>query len=192
MTDDRDKAQACTLLLICGSLRSGSSNLAALETARAEAPRGTRTVLYQRLCDLPHFNPDLEQSALPEPVIDLRAQLAAADAVLFSAPEYAGALPGSFKNLLDWTVGEGLYQKPVGWINPSPHEDGAERAYQMLRVVLGYVNAELVERACVRAPVRRDAVGADGLVHDASTRGAIRDAVAALVEHARTRKTAVG
>lgn len=43
---------------------------------------------------------------------------AAADAVLFCTPEYAGALPGSFKNLLDWTVGGGeTYGKPAAWIN---------------------------------------------------------------------------
>jgi NAD(P)H-dependent FMN reductase len=37
-------------------------------------------------------------------VVELRAAIAASDAVLFSTPEYAGALPGSFKDLLDWTV----------------------------------------------------------------------------------------
>ena len=48
----------------------------------------------------------------------LRRQLADADAVLFCTPEYAGTLPGSLKNLLDWTVGGGeLYGKPVAWIN---------------------------------------------------------------------------
>ena len=47
----------------------------------------------------------------------LRAALAAADGVLFCTPEYAGALPGSFKNLLDWTVGGGeMYGQPVAWI----------------------------------------------------------------------------
>ena len=35
----------------------------------------------------------------------MRAAIAAADAVVFCTPEYAGTLPGSFKNLLDWTVG---------------------------------------------------------------------------------------
>jgi NAD(P)H-dependent FMN reductase len=40
-------------------------------------------------------------------VADLRRQIEAADAVVFCTSEYAGALPGSFKNLLDWTVGGG-------------------------------------------------------------------------------------
>src|SRR5262245_17988979 len=102
------------LLLICGSLRSGSSNAAALETEAALAPEGVEVTQYNGLGELPHFNPDVEQAALPAQVAALRLQLAAADAVLFSTPEYAGSLPGSFKNLLDWCVGEGLYRKPVG------------------------------------------------------------------------------
>jgi len=173
-----------TLLLISGSLRAGSSNAAALHTASALAPAGVTVQFFERMGDLPHFNPDLEQASLPEPVADLRQQLAAADAVLVSTPEYAGALPGSFKNLLDWSVGEGLYRKPIGYLNVSPHEGGAERTYQMLRVVLGYVHADLVEAACVRAPVRRDAVDAEQQVTDPAVRETIRRAVGALVEHA--------
>lgn len=172
---------SCKILLIPGSLRQGSSNVAALRTAAVIVPHGTSAIFYEGLGELPHFNPDVEQQALPESVRALRAQLAAADAVLFSTPEYAGALPGSFKNLLDWTVGEGLYMKPVGWLNPSPH--GADHTYDMLRRVLGYVNADLVEAACVRAPVRRDSVGQDGLVSDASAREQIAQAVRALTEH---------
>src|SRR5262245_48850215 len=112
---------ATTVLLITGSLRDGSTNGATLRTAAAVAPAGTRAVLYEGLGGLPHFNPDVEQAALPEPVAALRAQLREADAVLFSTPEYAGGLPGSFKNLLDWCVGEGLHDKPVGWVNSSAH-----------------------------------------------------------------------
>ena len=43
-----------------------------------------------------------------------RRRIAAADAVLIAAPEYAGALAGTIKNALDWIVGSGeLYAKPV-------------------------------------------------------------------------------
>jgi NAD(P)H-dependent FMN reductase len=173
------------LLLISGSLREGSSNAAALNTALTLLPDFVSARSFERMGELPHFNPDLELAHVPEPVAALRQQLAAADAVLFSTPEYAGALPGSFKNLLDWTVGEGLYGKPVGYLNVSPHAGGAERTYEMLRVVLGYVNADVVEAACVRAPVRRDAVTKDHSVTDPNTREQIRAAVQALVDHVR-------
>jgi chromate reductase len=174
-----------TVLLINGSLRAGSTNGAALSTAAAVAPAGTTAVLYAGLAELPHFNPDVEQAALPEAVAALRALLREADAVLFSTPEYAGGLPGSFKNLLDWSVGEGLHAKPVGWINASAHPGGAEHAHAALRTVLGYVHADIVEAACARAHVRRDLIGSDGTVSDPTAREAIRAALHALIEHAR-------
>lgn len=171
-----------TILLISGSLRAGSTNGATLSTAAAVAPAGSSAVLYEGLAELPHFNPDVEQGVLPAPVVELRAQLAAADAVLFSTPEYAGGLPGSFKNLLDWSVGDGLHAKPVGFINSSAHAGGAEHAHAQLRTVLGYVNADVVEGACARAYVRRDTIGADGIVSDPAAREAIAAAMRALVE----------
>jgi hypothetical protein len=57
----------------------------------------------------------------------------------------------------------------------------------MLRIVLGYVNADRVESACVCAPVRRDSVDDDGLVREPGVRAVIRDAVRALAEHAIAR-----
>ena len=89
-------------------------------------------------------------------MIDLRARIAAADAILFSTPEYAGAMPGSFKNLLDWTVGGvEISEKPVGWINISPTPDGAARTYESLTTVLQYTGAN-GDRGCVCAfPVPR-------------------------------------
>lgn len=44
--------------------------------------------------------------SLDDVVADLRAEIHRSDAVVVSSPEYAGALPGSFKNLLDWTIGD--------------------------------------------------------------------------------------
>ncbi len=81
-------------------------------------------MLYEHMADLPHFNPDHDVDPLHPAVADLRTTIGAAGAVLFSTPEYAGALPGSFKNLLDWMIGDvqtgSIYEKPVGWINASP------------------------------------------------------------------------
>jgi chromate reductase len=105
------------ILLISGSTRRGSGNTAALRTVQATAPEGITAEIYQGLAALPAFSPD-EDEKPPGPAADLRARIAAADGLLFCTPEYAGTLPGSLKNLLDWTVGGGeIYGKPVGWIN---------------------------------------------------------------------------
>ena len=168
------------VLLISGSLRLGSTNAAVLNTAHGLVLQGISTRLYQGLSSLPHFNPDDDKEPTPEAVAQLRSQLATADAVLFSTPEYAGALPGSFKNLLDWTVGGGeMYGKRVGWINassPASPARGAD-AYASLQKVLGYLGAMIVEDACVQIPVLRSDVAEDGLIHSLELRARIANVV---------------
>lgn len=129
---------AVRLLLLSGSTRAASTNAAALRAAHAMDEAGVTTVLYEGLAGLPAFNPDDDADPLPAAVADLRARIAAADGVLVCTPEYAGGLPGSFKNLLDWTVGGGeLYRKPVTWITVAPEGRGTQ-AQEALRTVLGY------------------------------------------------------
>ncbi|WP_328303064.1 hypothetical protein [Actinomycetospora sp. NBC_00405] len=56
--------------------------------------------------------------------------------------------------------------------------------YEGLATVLGYVGADVVEAACARVPVTRDALGPDGLVGDAELRAHIGAAVESLTRHA--------
>jgi chromate reductase, NAD(P)H dehydrogenase (quinone) len=172
------------ILLVSGSTRSGSGNTAALRTLREVAPRTVTAVLYEGLSDLPAFNPDDDREPLPAAAGQLRRAIAEADAVVFCTPEYAGSLPGSFKNLLDWTVGGGeMYGKPAAWINVAAPGRGAG-AEESLASVLGYVGAEIIDKACRRISLARQAVGADGLVRDAAFRAeaarVIDDIVAAV------------
>lgn len=181
------------MLLVSGSLRAGSTNTAVLETVRAVAPDGLATVLYGGMGGLPHFNPDddREGEAVHAAVAELRSQVGAADALLVCTPEYAGALPGAMKNLLEWTVGDaGTYRKPVAWINasgPAAPTGGAD-AHDSLRKVLGFVGADVVDGACVRVPLTRDAVGPDGTIVDPQVREQIATALTALTRHVAHRE----
>ena len=142
-------------------------------------------VLYEGLAGLPAFNPDNDGENAPAAVTDLRRELAAADAVIFCTPEYAGTLPGSLKNLLDWTVGSGdLYGKPVAWINAANAGRG-EGAQATLTMVLAYVGAAVIEDACLRLPDARDAVGPDGLIHDPGIRELVARSVGQIARHVR-------
>jgi chromate reductase, NAD(P)H dehydrogenase (quinone) len=178
------------LLLISGSLRGGSTNTAALRTARTAAPPETEAVLYDGIGALPHFNPDDDRdgATVHPAVATLRAAIADADGLLLCTPEYAGALPGSFKNLLEWTVGDaGTYRKPVAWINVSgvAAPTGGADAHDSLRKVLGYVGARIVEPACVRIPLARSDIGEDGEITSDTIRGQIRDVLAVFAEDVR-------
>jgi chromate reductase, NAD(P)H dehydrogenase (quinone) len=168
-----------SLLLISGSLRAGSTNTAALR-AIVDTDGLTATV-YGGMRDLPAFDPDLDHDPIPEAVVGLRAAIAAADAVLFCTPEYAGSLPGSFKNLLDWGVGGGeLYEKPVGWINVSAL-GGAAGAHATLGVVLGYCGTRIIEEACANVPVARGDLTPEGLVADHGLVAVLRSVARRLV-----------
>ena len=175
-------------LLVCGSLRSRSSNAAVLRTVKELAPADVEASIYEGLSQLPHFNPDDDEegTVLHPAVTDLRQRIREADVLLFSTPEYAGGLPGSFKNLLDWTVGGGeTYGKPIAWINASSvaSPTGGADAHESLRKVLSYTGAEIVEAACARIPVPRQAVGTDGLIHDPELRLEIETVVKTLFAH---------
>ncbi|MET9618313.1 NADPH-dependent FMN reductase [Kitasatospora indigofera] len=168
------------VLLLPGSLRSGSSNEVVLRTAADLAPEGVTTTLYGGLAGLPHFNPDDDTDPLPAPVAELRAAVAAADAILVCTPEYAGTLPGSFKNLLDWTVGGvEISDKPTAWINAANPGRGLGAA-ATLRLVLGYTGAAVLEEACAAVPVDRATVGPDGVITDPAARAEIARVLALL------------
>ncbi len=176
------------MLLVSGSLRARSTNSAALRTAYESVPAGVDAVLYDGLASLPHFNPDDDVDPLPPAVARLRAEIRDAGALLFSTPEYAGSLPGSFKNLLDWCIGDdqpgSIYEKPVGWINVSPRS--ATQAYETLRVVLGYAHAHIIEAACATVPVTNADVDASGVIPGAALRERLAAVTAALAVGAVT------
>ena len=177
-------------LLVSGSVRSGSSNTAALRTALTVLPEGVEGKLYDGIAGLPHFNPDddAEGAVVPEAVAEMRREIAAADALVICTPEYAGAMPAVLKNLLEWTVGDGCtYRKPVAWINassPAAPTGGAD-AHDSLAKVLRYAHADIVDDACIRLELTRYHVGPSGLVEDEAARSAMAGALAALVAHAR-------
>ena len=140
------------LLALSGSLRAASLNTMALRSLQKLAPDGVEITLYEFIGALPHFNTDVEMSALPEIVADMRRQVAAADGVVIACPEYAHGIPGSFKNALDWLVGMPDFPgKPVMLINTSPRATHAQAA---LREVLATMSARLVPEADVAIELR--------------------------------------
>lgn len=173
MTTDR-------VLLISGSLRAGSTNSAAIRAA--DDVDTIRTEIYDDLGSLPHFDPDIEAGRLPEVVARLRQAISDSTAVLICTPEYAGSLPGSFKNLLDWTVGDNdIVGKPVAWINVSASATKAAGAHVTLRTVLEYTGANIVDAACQHIPVSRADLDATGALTTPLAREQIQAAVQTLV-----------
>jgi chromate reductase len=125
------------LLGISGALRRGSTNTRLLrEAARLFGP-----------CDwgeadlnLPLYDGDLEaQGGVPAAVQTLADQIAQADAVIISTPEYNKGPSGALKNALDWvsrTEGAPWKGKPVAVMSAAAGRAGGERAQSILRLFL--------------------------------------------------------
>src|SRR5690349_12482009 len=89
------------VLGICGSLRHGSFNRAALREAIRLVPVGV-TIEEADISQILLYNEDVYAKGFPAPVETLRRQIAAADALFFATPEYNHSIPGVLKNAIDW------------------------------------------------------------------------------------------
>jgi chromate reductase len=152
------------ILAVSGSLRESSFNTSLLRAAVEAAPAGTELKLWEGLGGLPLYDEDLEHD-VPEPVLRLREDWAAADAMLFATPEYNGSVPGGLKNAIDWAsrpkLAGVLRNKPVAVVGASTGQFGALWAQQDLKRILGIAGARVVgtEIPLARAHERFDAEG---------------------------------
>lgn len=166
------------LLAISGSLRAQSTNTELLRAAALSAPAGVTVILYDGLATLPHFNPDVEDDALPDTVVALRRALAAADAVIISTPEYAHGLPGALKNALDWLVGgPEMVGKRVALWHASTWSTFAPA---QLAEILRTMSAAVIEEASVTINLRGRSWEATQIVSDAAHRDAMTEALSLL------------
>lgn len=182
---DRRSGPALNFILLSGSLRRNSVNTAVLKALTQSPPEGVRAEILEVMGELPHFNPDDDAEPLHPAVARLRRALFDCDGVMISTPEYAASLPGSFKNLLDWTIGgAALHGAPAAWINPSSH-GGSQKAVAALEDVLGMAGAEVIRPACLAVAIQRHDVDADGSLRPGPAVDAVRGAAETLARCVR-------
>lgn len=134
-----------TLLTLSGALRAGSTNRMLLaEAARIFGP----AQLVNADLNLPLYDGDVEAAGIPAAVTLLHGQIAAADAVVISTPEYNKALSGVLKNALDWVSrvpGPSPWRdKPVAIMSAAGGRAGGERAQFSLRLCLNPFRARVL------------------------------------------------
>src|SRR2546425_725351 len=94
--------QQITVVGLGGSMRPGSSSLAALAVAlEGAAEAGARTELLNvRSLDLPMYTP--AEETVTESVSRMCEEAYHAHGLIWASPMYHGTISGSFKNALDW------------------------------------------------------------------------------------------
>lgn len=152
-----------TLLTISGALRQASTNrLLLAEAARVFGPA--------RVIDadlrFPLYDEDIENGpGIPPHVQALADQIAAADAVVISTPEYNSGLSGVLKNALDWisrTKTRPWRDKPVAILSAADGRAGGARSQFSLRLCLNPFRPSLLSGPEVLVANSRDAFNAEG------------------------------
>lgn len=162
------------ILTISGSLRAASHNTALLRAAAEVAPDGVEVQMFEGLDRLPHYNQDHDTDDPDPEVKRLRDEIAGADVVLISTPEYNGSMPGHLKGAVDWASrpfgpGSSLWGKPVAVIGASVTDYGAVWAQDHLRKSLGLAGARVLDFELV-VPKAADRFGTDTELADPETR----------------------
>ena len=122
------------LVGLSGSLRDGATNTKLLH----EAARLFGDHEYTQLdINFPLYDADDEDATgVPDMVQKAADQIAAADAVIISTPEYNKGPSGVLKNALDWisrAEGSPWNGKPVAVMSAAAGRAGGERAQMILR-----------------------------------------------------------
>jgi chromate reductase, NAD(P)H dehydrogenase (quinone) len=175
--------QKIRIIGICGSLRKGSYNRMALNTAKQYAPENVTFEIVE-IGDLPHFNQDLEANP-PESVNIFREKIKTADAILIATPEYNYSITSVLKNAIEWASRPygvaSMNQKPVAIMGASNGMMGTGRAQYHLRQILVQTDSYVVNRPEVMIPFAQDKFDPEGKLNDSKTGEKIKELVEALV-----------
>lgn len=158
------------IFAICGSTKAASINLLYLSAITQVLPAGYEVTTLPSIADLPHFNPDLDTEHPPYQIEQLRKNISQADGILICTPEYAMGLPGSLKNVLDWTVSSSSFsKKPVLALVASAQ---GEKAYQSLIDILTVIEANV---HALLIPFAKTKISPEANITDSETLSALKN-----------------
>lgn len=183
-------ASTFSILGFAGSLRQGSYNKALLRAAGELLPTGAKLEIFD-LDGIPLFNQDLEMEPVDR-VVEFKAAIRAADALLISTPEYNYSMSGVLKNALDNASrpygDNALDGKPVGIMGASIGMLGTARAQYHLRQCCVTWNMYPLNQPEVMVPSVHKKIDDQGRLIDQVTRDMIAKLLEALIVWTRQLK----
>src|SRR5215470_3356561 len=144
------------ILIIPGSLRSGSHNAKLATVAAYEFAQADAEVTRISFADfpLPIYDGDLQaRSGVPINAVNLKRMIGAHHGVLIVTPEYNSSIPALIKNTIDWITrvqdphesrGQVFREKPFAIAAASEGRLGGTRALAALRLILSACHAIVV------------------------------------------------
>jgi chromate reductase, NAD(P)H dehydrogenase (quinone) len=147
---------ALKILVIPGSLRTGSLNAKLAAVAAHELAQAGAEVTRISLSDfpMPIYDGDLQaKSGVPKNAINLKRMIGAHHGVLIVTPEYNSSVPPLVKNTIDWvsrvqdpheTRGQVFRDRAFAIAAASGGRLGGSRALAALRLILSACHASVI------------------------------------------------
>jgi chromate reductase len=147
---------ALKILVIPGSLRTGSLNARLAATAAYEFTQAGAEITRISLADfpLPIYDGDLQsKSGVPKHAVNLKRMISAHHGVLIVTPEYNSSVPPLVKNTIDWVSraqdpqesrGQVFRERPFAIASASEGRLGGTRALAALRLILSACHATVI------------------------------------------------
>jgi NAD(P)H-dependent FMN reductase len=147
---------ALKILVIPGSLRTGSHNARLAAAAAYQFAQAGAEVTRISLADfpLPIYDGDLQtKSGVPKNAVNLKRMIGVHHGVLFVTPEYNSSVPSLVKNTIDWvtrvqdaqeTRGEVFRDRIFAIAAASESRLGGTRALAALRLILSACHATVI------------------------------------------------
>src|SRR5258708_32268642 len=147
---------ALKILVIPGSLRTGSLNARLAAVAALELVQSGAEVPRISLSDfpLPIYDGDLQaKSGVPKHAVNLKRMIGAHHGVLIVTPEYNSSVPALVKNTIDWvsrvqdageTRGQVFRERAFAIAGASGGRLGGTRALAALRLILSACHATVI------------------------------------------------
>jgi chromate reductase len=165
-----------TIAVVVGSLSRESINRK-LAQALIEIAPADFSLRVVRIDDLPLYNRDLD--AAPGPAVErFKAEIRAAQGILFVTPEYNRSMPGALKNAIDHGSrphGKSAWSgKPAGVVGASVGAPGAAMAQQHLRNILAYLDMPTLGQPEVFVQVKEGMFDPEGRLANGETEKFLR------------------
>jgi chromate reductase, NAD(P)H dehydrogenase (quinone) len=147
---------ALKILVIPGSLRTGSLNAKLAAVAAHQLAQAGAEVTRLSLADfpLPIYDGDLQaKSGVPKNAVNLKRMMAAHHGVVVVTPEYNSSVPALVKNTIDWITrvqdlhevrGQVFRERPFAIAAASESRLGGTRALAALRLILSACQATVI------------------------------------------------
>jgi chromate reductase, NAD(P)H dehydrogenase (quinone) len=147
---------ALKILVIPGSLRTGSLNARLAAVAALELVQSGAEVTRISLSDfpLPIYDGDLQaKSGVPKNAVNLKRMMSAHHGVLIVTPEYNSSVPALVKNTIDWVSrvqdagesrGQVFRERAFAIAAASGGRLGGTRALAALRLILSACQASVI------------------------------------------------